>query len=66
MSALELFDREWAKVEPVLYVQVLVQLWRLQRDTELCFRAASAEVEGKSYARSLAQLRLNYDRRAPR
>jgi hypothetical protein len=67
MSALELFDREWAKASASVQGTAWVDLHFLHRDISLQFCAARAEIQGKSFARSLAQLRrYQYDRSSPR
>ncbi|MCA3109861.1 MAG: hypothetical protein ING91_19340 [Rhodocyclaceae bacterium] len=57
MSALELFEREWARSREILAIDIAVNLRRIKRDIELQFQAARAEVHGFSYQRSLGQLR---------
>lgn len=57
MSALALYEREWAQSREILAVDVAINLRRIKRDTELQFQAARAEVHGFSYQRSLGQLR---------
>ena len=57
MSAIELFEREWAQAREILAIDIAVNLRRIKRDVELQFQAARAEVHGSSYPRSLGQLR---------